>query len=174
MPKALQLHPFDVVVALRLTAPAGTLAAIGEELAASPSQIHAAIRRLELSGLLRSAHRATNTRGLLEFLATGVRYAFPAARGPLREGIPTAYSAPPLNAVIDALDAVVWPAPTGTPGTVRGFSLTPLFARAPQLVTRSPRTYALLTVVDALRLGDLKLRPHARAALEQALSVSSA
>lgn len=168
MQQAPQTRPFDLVVALRLTKPAGTLAAIGDELAASPSQVHAALRRLALAGLLRPDSRATNTRALLEFLAGGVRFAFPAQRGPLRDGVPTAYSAAPLNATVDAIDVVVWPAP-GHPQAVRGFSVTPLFRRAPLLVDRSPETYRALTIVDALRLGDPRVRPHARAALEAVL-----
>lgn len=173
MQKTPQLHPFDLVVALRLTGPSDTLAILGDELLASPSQVHAALRRLQVSGLLKPEQRATNTRALLEFLATGVRYAFPALRGPLRDGIPTAYSAPPLNARVDALDAVVWPARSDLPGLVRGFSVLPLHPRAPLLLRQSPRTYRLLCIVDALRLGDLKLRPQARAALEEELSAAA-
>jgi hypothetical protein len=168
MMQAPQTRPFDLVVALRLLKPAGTLAAIAEELAAAPSQVHTSLKRLDAAGLLRPTARATNTRALLEFLTGGVRYAFPVQRGPLRDGVPTAYSAPPLNAVVDAVDVVVWPA-VGRPNAVRGFSVVPLYRRAPLLVERSPDTYRLLALVDALRLGDQKVRPHARAALELAL-----
>lgn len=168
MQQAPQTRPFDIVVALRLTQPAGTLTAIGDELAASASQIHAALRRLDSAGLLRPDSRRTNARALLEFLVGGVRYAFPAQRGPLRDGVPTAYSAAPLNAVVDAVDVVVWPAP-GHPSAVRGFSVTPLYRRAPALRDRSPDTYRLVAIVDALRLGDPRVRPHARAALEALL-----
>lgn len=167
--KATQTRPLDLVVALRLLQPAGTLALIADELALSPSQVHASLRRLDLAGLLRGDQRATNARGLLEFLLHGVRYAFPAQRGPLRDGVPTAYSAAPLNATVDATDVVVWPAP-GHPARVRGFSVTPLFARAPLLVDRSPQTFRLLTIVDALRLGDPRVRAYARAALEHELN----
>ena len=145
------------------------LAVLGEELAASASQVHAALQRLDLAGLLKPDRRSANARALLEFLQAGVRYAFPAQRGPLRAGIPTAYSAAPLNTVVDAIDVVVWPAPQH-PQAVQGFSLTPLHPRAPLLLERSPDTYRLLTIVDALRLGDPRVRTHARQALEQALS----
>lgn len=166
--QAPQTRPFDLVVALRLLQPATTLAVIADELAASASQVHASLKRLDAAGLLRPNARATNARALLEFLSGGVRFAFPAQRGPLREGVPTAYSAPPLNTVVDAIDVIVWPAPNH-PKAVRGFSMVPLYRRAPLLLERSPETYRLLTLVDALRLGDPKVRPHARAALEQSL-----
>lgn len=165
MPKAAQLRPFDIPVAIRLLRAAGTLAAIAEDLAASPSQVHAALKRLDASGLLKPDSRVTNPRALLEFLVGGVRYAFPVQRGPLSAGVPTAYSAAPLNGVVDAIDVVVWPAPKISE-SVRGFSLIPLFPRAVLLKERDPATYRVLTVVDALRLGDLRLRQHAREALE--------
>lgn len=172
MQQAPQTRPFDLVVALRLLQPATTLAVLAHDLAASPSQVHAALRRLDYAGLLKPETRAANPRALLDFLIGGLRYAYPAQRGPLRTGVPTAYSAPPLNATVDAVDALVWPTPDH-PLAVRGFSIVPLFRRAPLLVERSPETYRLLTIVDALRLGDPRLRPHARAALEQAFKLEA-
>lgn len=165
MPLADRLHPFDVVCALRLLRPAGTLQLLAEDLAVSASQVHAAIRRLALAGLLRAEGRAANPRALGEFLLTGARYAFPARRGPLVDGIPTAYSAPPLATQFDAVDVVVWAAPKH-PQAVRGFGITPLFPKASELVSRSPETYQLLTLVDALRLGEPKVRSLARTELE--------
>lgn len=153
------------MVAVRLLRPAGTLASIADDLASAPSQVHAALGRLELAGLMKTEKRATNPRALLEFLMGGIRYAFPAQRGPLTTGVPTAYSAAPLSSVVDAVDVVVWPAPKVTDG-VRGFSLTPLFPRASLLREHDPVTYRVLTVIDALRLGDLRLRQHAKEALE--------
>lgn len=171
MPKAARTHPFDIVVAIRLLRTADTLAVLAEQLAAAPSQVHAAIGRLAEAGLLKAEGRATNPRALLEFLSTGVRYAFPAHRGRLTEGVPTAYSAGPLAAVVDPVDVVVWPAPAATATEkMRGFSISPLYPRAVLLPQSDPETYRLLTVVDALRLGDPKVRPHARAALESLIS----
>lgn len=169
MTKAIRLHPFDIVVALRLLRPPGTLATMADELAVVPSQVHAAQRRLAVSGLLRIEGRGTNPRALSEFLLAGVRYAFPVQRGPLTEGVPTGYSAPPLAGQFDALDALVWPA-TRHPQAVRGFAITPLYPRAPELLARSPDTYLLLTVVDALRLGEARVRSIARAELERMLA----
>ncbi|HVH40194.1 MAG TPA: hypothetical protein VM764_09225 [Gemmatimonadaceae bacterium] len=161
-------HPFDVVVALRLLTPSTTLAATAAELAVAPSQVHASLGRLEGAGLLKPGTRSTNTRALGEFILFGVRYAFPALRGRLVAGVPTAHSAPALAGEIDAVDVVVWPAPLDR-DAVRGFSIKPLYAKAPRLVSASPGTYRLLTLVDAMRLGDPRSRNAARAQLEQAL-----
>lgn len=161
-------HPFDVVLALRLLEPAGTLAQLASELAVVPSQVHTSLRRLERAGLLRPESRAANPRALGEFLLAGVRYAFPAVKGPLADGIPTAYSAPALAPLVDPVDVVVWPAKS-LPNAVRGFSIRPLYAGAPRLATTSPETYRLVTLVDALRIGDPRIRSAARGALESAL-----
>jgi DNA-binding Lrp family transcriptional regulator len=169
MPKPHRTQPFDVVVAVRLLRPAATLAELADDLAVSPSQVHAAVKRLEVAGLLKAEQRATNPRALLELVLGGLRYLFPAQRLALNSGIPTAHSAAPLNAVVDAIDVVVWPAPKLS-GSVRGFGLTPLYPRAVMLPERDPETYSLLCLVDALRLGDPKLRSHARDAVESRLS----
>jgi hypothetical protein len=165
MRKAPQTRPFDIVVAARLLAPGGTLTELADELAASASQVHAALGRLELAGLLRPDQRRTNPRAFFDFALGGLRYAFPAVRGPLANGVPTAYSAEPLNLTVDAMDVVVWPAPNVV-GAVRGFSIIPLHTRASVLRDRAPDTYRILSVLDALRLGEVRLRSHARTALE--------
>ena len=162
--------PFDVVLALRLIRPAGTIVAIGEELAVAPSQVHAALARLRRADLLRPVGRETNTRTLGEFVLYGIRYAFPVRRGPIVTGVPTAYSAPPLAPLIDAPDVLVWAA-ADAPGAVQGFSVIPLYAGAPQLPLRSPETYRLATLADALRLGDRRVRGYARELISEALGI---
>lgn len=160
--------PFDVALALRLTSEAGTLVELAHDLGVVPSQIHASLGRLGVAGLLRPNSRAANNRALVEFVAHGVRYAFPATKGPLTTGVPTAYSAAPLSAAVDAIDVVVWPAPMHS-AAVQGFSLAPLYPTAPLLLERHPATYQLLAITDALRLGDPRTRVIARERLEQAL-----
>ena len=162
--------PFDVALALRLLRPSGTMAALAEELAVVPSQIHSSLRRLDRAGLLRTSGRDTNPRALGEFVLYGVRYAFPAQRGPLATGVPTAHSGRPLAALVDATDVTVWPAADAKPA-IQGFGVTPLYRGAPELVERSPETYALLTLVDALRLGDRNVRGYARQLLSEALGI---
>lgn len=162
--------PFDIVVALRLSEAAGTFAQLAEELNAVPSQVHLAVRRLAAAGLLRPGARSTNARALHEFLVHGVRFVFPATKGPLAAGVATAYSAPPLSAEVDALDVLVWPAPLHT-AAVQGFSIAPLYRAAHTLVERSPRTYRLLAVTDALRLTDADVRAIASARLGQLLGL---
>lgn len=131
----------------------------------APSQVHAALTRLAAAGLVRPDGRSANARALGEFVLFGLRYAFPATRGPLSSGVPTAYSAAALSAVVDATDVVVW-AHAGARAGVRGFSLTPLYPQATSLPETSPETYRLLTLVDALRIGEPRTRNAARELLE--------
>lgn len=170
MPLLQRIGPFDIVVALRLTSEAGTLAQIAADLGAVPSQVHGAIRRLGIAGLLRPGARGTNRPALLEFLTHGIRFTFPAPKGALVSGIPTAYSAPPLSAEFDAIDVVVWPAPLHA-ASVQGFSVAPLYRTAHTLIDRAPATYRLLAMTDALRLEDARVRVIAAAHLGLALGV---
>ncbi len=166
--RPLRTHPFDLVLGLRLLRASGTMADLASELGAAPSQVHAGLTRLATAGLLRPDGRSANARALGEFILMGVRYAFPALRGPIMMGVPTAYSAPALSALVDARDVLVWPA-AKAPGAVRGFSLTPLYPGAVRLPESSPEIYRLVTLVDALRIGDPKTRNAAREQLEVAL-----
>ena len=168
-----RLHPFDVVLALRLLRPVGTLVEIAHELSVVPSQVHAALRRLEFAGLIRPGTRATNRHALAEFLEFGVRYAFPARVGNEAVGVPTAHSAALLSAHISAVDAFVWPSPRAV-GAIRGYAVQPLYAGAVGLREKSPETYQLVALVDALRVGNARERSLARLHLKDALSPGSA
>lgn len=168
--RSTRTSPFDVALALRLSSESGTLVEIAHDMGVVPSQVHASLTRLAVAGLLRPNARTANTRALMEFIAHGVRYAFPAAKGPLAAGVPTAYSAAPLSAEVDAIDVVVWPAPMH-PAAVQGFSVAPLYPAAPILLERHPATYQLVAITDALRLGDPRTRVIARERLEQRLGV---
>ncbi len=152
------LHPADVVVALRLLQHPGlSYAQLGADLKISSSTAHKAVRRLLHAGLMREVddERRVNRHALLLFLEHGVRHAFPAVLGPVARGVPTSHSGPALAAEIDSEDVVVWSDPDGT---VVGPSIAPLLPAAAALVTRCHDTYALLTAVDALRVGRVRER----------------
>ncbi|HKS06879.1 MAG TPA: hypothetical protein VJR92_11235 [Gemmatimonadaceae bacterium] len=168
MPRPESLHPFDVVLAIRLARPAGTLAQLGEELAVVASRVHASLVRLQAAGLVRPGTRETNRLALIEFLEHGVRYAFPGAIGREALGIPTAHSAEILASEIDASDALVWPA-TDADSPVRGYSIAPLYPGATQLPRTSPETYRIVALVDALRVGGSRERALAAKHIRNAL-----
>lgn len=136
----------------------------------SMSEVHGALKRAEVARLL--FFEAKRPRILLpafkEFLFHGARYAFPALRGGLVLGLPTAYAAAPLNAQIapSAEPVPVWPF---MEGTVRGVSLVPLYASVPAAAARSPALYEGLALFDALRMGNARERALAQQMFEERL-----
>jgi len=156
------LRPQDIALLLKLSVANGkrpTYASLAADLRMSASEVHAAVKRAEIAHLLtigKSGPRADG-RALLEFAVHGLRYAFPAIRGALTRGVPTSYAAPPLNSQIVQPDEPppVWPSASGK---VRGYELSPLYAKAPEAALKDPKLYELLALVDALRDGRARER----------------
>lgn len=151
--------------------PGSSFGALAEGLGVSKSSAHAALARLVRSGLASRVER----RGvrvapgpMLDFLQYGVPYAFPADTVPRARGIPTGFSAPPLQfkGPADA-PALVWPSRLGTSV---GIGVHPLVPAAPEISFRDPRLYRLLALVDALRLGDAREREIARGLMVESLA----
>jgi hypothetical protein len=84
--------------------------------------------------------------------------------------VPTAHSGPVLKEFFDSTKPVVWP---DSQGKMRGMSLTPLYPKATELPDSAPDIYNLLTLVDALRVGQARERQAALAALDRALGTGS-
>ena len=150
------LKPQDVVVLAKLLSYDGkrpSMAQVGIDLALSPSEVHAALKRLAASKLTADRHEG---RPLLEsveeFLVHGVKYAFPARRGEVTRGMLTSYAAPPLSAEVAAGSDLppVWPS---AEGKHRGVSLEPLYKTVPIAASRDPYLYEVLALLDALRDG---------------------
>jgi hypothetical protein len=165
------LKPQDAMILLKLAVVSDgwTYPSLAESLGMSASEVHAAVARVKLSGLYDERRRRPNRKALLEFLAHGLRYVFPAERGPLTRGMPTAHAAPPLSAKIqsDGTPPPVWP---DVEGTVRGEELRPLYRSAPAASRRDHALYELLTLVDAIRGGRARERKLAIAELQVRLS----
>ena len=136
----------------------------------SMSEVHGALRRAEAARLLMFENRRPTllTPAFKEFLFHGARYAFPAARGALVAGVPTAYAAAPLNEhIAPSADPVpVWPS---MQGKVRGMALLPIYPSVPAAALRSPKLHEYLALFDALRIGNARERKLAQQLLEQRL-----
>lgn len=146
-----------------------TFAQLAKELAMSASETHSALQRCADAGLYQPDNRQVNKSGLLEFLAHGVRYVFPARAGAITQGLPTSYAAEPLNARIrfDEHEVPVMPL---LHGPARGPEIPPLFASAPKAAAKDLRLYRLLAMVDALRSGRARERKIAVELLRSELS----
>jgi hypothetical protein len=164
---ALALKPQDIVVALALTmTPSWTYPGIAAALGMSASEVHGAVKRLHVARLYNEALRAPRAHNLFELLVHGVKYVFPAEPGPMRRGVATAASAPPLRerfvATPGPLGEFVWPDPNGADA---GHAVQPLYPTVPEAARRDPALHELLALVDALRIG----RARERAAAEEEL-----
>ncbi|NQE35973.1 hypothetical protein [Microcoleus asticus] len=125
---------------------------LGNERIAS---VHTALERSEAAGLYYGSERKILKQAVLEFLVHGLRYVFYAQPGPLSRGLPTAHSAEPLKSKLVALpsEVYVWPDPQGA---VRGQAIAPLYRSVPQAAKNDSKLYALLSLIDAIRVGRVR------------------
>lgn len=158
------LRPHDVTVILALTLqPYTTFRELAAVVSLSLGETHNSVKRLELARLAQLGE-TPNVSGLLEFLISGVPYSFPAQLGPPTRGVPTAFSALPLNDEFISHDVVVWPDPKGD---ARGYSVTPLSPVVARISRQNADLYRLLALIDAVRIGQARERARARMYLEQ-------
>ncbi len=154
------LKPQDVVVLLKLVAIGSrswTYAGLAREIGMSASEVHAAVKRLTVAQLCFPDTQTVFHGNAVEFLVSGVRYAFPALRGAQTVGLPTSYAAPPLDREISPGNTLppVW---SSRHGTVTGIALTPLYPSVPEIAHADPQLYELLALLDALRTGKARER----------------
>jgi hypothetical protein len=161
--RQVSLKPQDLYVLLALLsredASAG-YAELAEQTGLAISAVHGALKRAA------TARRPVLLKPQLqEFVLHGAKYAFAPVWGTLARGVPTAYGAAPLNAVIaPSSDPVpVWPHASGT---ARGLSLAPLYPSAADAALRDSRLYAVLALFDAIRSGQAREREAAQKLLE--------
>ncbi len=170
------LKPQDVLVLLKLVAmgrSAWTYNELAVELGMSPSEVHAATRRVISAGLaVREDNEVRpNIRNLEEFLVHGLRYFAIPERGASTRGIPTLTSAPPLDDSFAASGEIaVWPDPEGDH---RGEAFSPLYRSAPTAARRDPKLYELLVLADALRGGRTRERQLAAKMIKERLHAYS-
>jgi len=171
----MNLKPQDIVVLLKLVAlddEKWSYNSLSYELAMSPSEVHAGIRRSIAAGLFDKQRKKPIKSALHEFLVHGVKYAFPPDHGSMTRGIPTGYAAPPLNThIVQTSEAPpVWPSPEGN---VRGIGFSPLYQSVPQAVANDQKLYELLALVDAIRDGRARERNLAISELTRRLGIAS-
>ena len=175
--KDMVLKPQDVYVALKIVAAGhrGPYAQLATELAMSPSEVHASVKRAQSARLIHGPElqNRPNLAALEEFLVHGLKYSFPADRGEFTRGIPTSYAAEPLRDVIGPghEPIPVWPYPQGNE---RGIAFEPLYKTAPGAAMRDPAFYQYLALADALRDGRARERKHAEKELHRRFEKANA
>lgn len=150
--------------------------ALEESTGISKSEVSGALRRCIRVGLAKAdrhtGYPRTNTRALLGFILHGIKYVFPAQPGSLVRGIPTAHAAPVLmGSLLSAGEqASVW---EDARGSFLGMRIEPLYKSVPHAVRRDAELYAMLALVDAIRLGQERESGLAGKRLEQYMRASS-
>ncbi|MCH4562334.1 hypothetical protein MKP05_04200 [Halomonas sp. EGI 63088] len=130
--------------------------ALAEATGISKSQVSLALQRCLEVGLVRKDRKTgvprANARALFNFIVHGVRYVFPAKPGEITRGIATTFAAPVLEGQLYSSGELpmVWP---DARGNSKGQAIEPLFKSVPYAVRRDPELYAMLALVDAIRLG---------------------
>ena len=163
----------DVVVLLKLLLGGDkTYAQLSQDIGISASEIHAAVRRCVVAGLIHPESKRPLRRPVEDYLLFGVRYAFPAKPGPIAAGVPTAYAAPLIAEQVESDDLPpVWP---DAEGLARGYSIEPLHISVPRAAKADPKLYELLALVDALRIGRARERKLAEGELRKRLEHAQA
>ena len=149
----------DIVVLLKLAAagPDWTVRSLEGDLEIPRSVVHRSLQRLGHAQLFDVNRRRVNIGQSEEFLVHAVKYLFPPELRGESRGIPTAWAARPL---VDELAPQtdlppVWPDPEGDR---RGLAVIPLHPAVPQLAMRDPALGEQLALVDAIRMGDARVR----------------
>lgn len=164
----------DVVVALKLLqCPQWPgFARLSEALGMSLSQVHRSVARLGDSRLFIESEKTVVRANLARFVIHGLPFAFPARLGEVTRGVPTAWACPELRetslSTLLAEELVpVWPDPEGT---VKGRAIEPLHGGVPKAVQADKELYALLALIEVLRVGRARERGFAEEELEKRIT----
>lgn len=164
------MRPLDIIVLLKIIAygkKSWSQLTMADDLFMSQSEISQSLARSKYSGLLQMEGKKVFKINFMEFLQYGIKYIFPQQPGAIVRGVPTAHSAPPLNALIQSEEKYVWPSGKGI---VRGQSIVPLFSSVIDAVKIDPFFYELLALVDTLRVGRTREREIAIKELKKRIS----
>lgn len=169
-------HPDEVdLAALPVGSPSlYTARALELQTGISKTQINRSLKHCMDIGLAREDRKLgvprANTRVLLEFIVHGLKYVFPARAGELTRGIGTSFAAPVLaGRLLSAGEhLLVWP---DAYGNTKGLKVEPLFKTATYAAKRDPEMYALMALIDAIRLGQPRESNLATSLLKERLEI---
>lgn len=170
------MRPQDIVVLFKIiiSNPNWMNKSISEDLFLSPAEISYSLQRSVFAELLDPSKRKVMRRAFLEFIQYGLPRVFPAIRGPIAIGIPTAFSSPVMSEyfMINQLnELVVWPY---SEGKARGESIHPLYPNAVKAALKDPQLYELLALVDVMRMGKVREKEIAIKLLKEKLGIPHA
>jgi hypothetical protein len=169
------LNGQDVVVLLKLAGHGEdwTVRSLEADLGMSRAGVHRSLQRLSAASLYDLQRRRANISQTEEFLVHAVKYLFPPELNGETRGVPTAWAAPPLAGELAPQNDLppVWPDPHGSQ---RGIAVTPLHPAVPGLAQRDPDLAERLALIDAIRMGDPRIRSLAAELLSRRLARATA
>lgn len=139
----------------------------------SHSVVQRAFDRARAAGLVDETRRI-NRAPLEELLVHAARFVVPAQLGRLTAGVPAAWAAPPMAERIRSSrdePPPVWPSASGD---VRGQELLPLHPAAVEASREHPELGRILSLIDSVRTGDLRVRAVAAEELHVTLTDDAA
>ena len=167
------LKPQALAMAFKLVCLAGQrlpYLALAQAMHMSQFEAHGCIARLTTARLLTDVDGtpALVMAAFRPLVLHGAAYFFPAVRGEITMGFPTAYGVEPLKSKVLFADEMppVWPHMNGT---VRGSVLLPLYPNLPLAAVSDAALYELLALFDALRIGQAREREMAKWLLDERL-----
>lgn len=134
-----------------------TYSSLSKDVCLSVGETHNCVRRLKQSKFYDEFTMSVVPEAATEFFVHGIKYVFPAEIGPIEIGIPTSHSAPIFSDDFfqSEEDIYVWPY---YKGSKRGRSIIPLSKRTPEAALKDEKLYAMLSLIDAVRVGKARER----------------
>jgi hypothetical protein len=150
----------DIVLLLKLThqSPEWTVRTLERETTIPRSVVQRSLKRLWQAGLFDRRRRTANISQAEEFLIHGVKYVFPGSVNGESRGFATAWGAKPLADKLAAPGNDVPPVWPSAHGDTRGLALDPLHPSVVEAANQDPLLREQLTLVDAIRIGDARIR----------------
>jgi hypothetical protein len=160
------MRPQDLAVLLRISVSENDWLNkdIAKSLNISQAEVSYSLQRSAIAGLIDPSKRKVMKSALLEFIQYGFPYVFPAIKGPIAVGIPTAWSSPFMTNEIVSSEHLVWPY---AKGNTRGGSINPLYPGAIDAVQSDEDLYHLLALLDVMRIGKVREKDVAIKELER-------
>jgi len=150
------MRPHDIVVLLKIISKGNTPwrhQDLSNELFISQSEISESLHRSQIAGLIDGDKKKVHRQSLLDFIAYGLRYVYPAKPAAMVNGIYTAHSHPFMQEQFRSEINYVWPAERGA---VRGLSIEPLYKEVVKAVILDEKLYKMLALVDVVRVGRMR------------------
>lgn len=153
--------PHNDAPSLAFTESLFSVRALELETGISKSQVSLSLKRMFDVGLAKLDRKTglpkANCRGLLEFIAYGIQYVFPAKEGEVTRGIATSIAAPVLHGKLMTSGelAPIWPY---FKGQTKGVAVQPLHENISVAIRKDDLSYALLALTDAVRIGHSRER----------------